>query len=268
MKRGKLTRKAILRLLVVGLLAAFPVSLMAQVETQTTTAAAGKATKEVSVEKGTVVSVTGNDLVVKMENGEIRHFANVPDSARVTVGGQQLGIHDLKPGMTLERTITTTTTPRMITTTQTVTGTIFQITPPISVILSMPDGHNERFKIPNGQKFNVNGQMVDAFGLRKGMQISATKVVEVPETVVNVKRVTTGQLPPPPPPAPDVPILVFVAIVAPPPPAPAPEAAPAPAPEPAPAKLPKTGSDLPTIGLLGALTLALGLGLRAIRTTR
>jgi hypothetical protein len=75
--------------------------------------------------------------------------------------------------------------------------------------LPTPDGRNERFKIPDGQKFNINGQVTDAFGLQKGMQISATKVVEVPETVVNVKRVVTGQLPPPPPPAPDVPNLGF-----------------------------------------------------------
>ena len=126
----------------------------------------------------------------------------------------------------------------------------------------MEDGTNQQFKIPKGQKFNVDGQMVDAFGLRKGMTINATKVVEVPETVVNVKKVTTGQLPPPPPPAPDVPILVLVAV-----PVPPPAAAPAPAEtaEAAPAKLPKTGSFLPVVGLAGGLMLALGLGLRARR---
>ena len=43
--------------------------------------------------------VDGNDLVVKMEDGTIRHFPNVPESARVTVDGKELGIHDLKPGM-------------------------------------------------------------------------------------------------------------------------------------------------------------------------
>jgi hypothetical protein len=235
------------------------VNMMAQVQSQTNSTS-GAATKDVSVEKGTVVSVSGNDLVVKMENGEIRHFPNVPESARVTVDGQQLGIHDLKPGMTLQRTITTTTTPRIITTTQTVTGTVWQVMPPRSVILTLEDGTNQQFKIPENQKFNVDGQMVDAFGLKKGMKVTATKVVEVPETVVNVKKVTTGQLPPPPPPAPDVPILVAVAK---PVPAPAPAAAPAPAPEAPPANLPKTGGILPLIGLLGALMLSMGLGLRA-----
>jgi hypothetical protein len=265
MKLGERIRTTLV-MLATGLFLSLTVSVRAQVQSATTTAH-GMASKEVSVEKGTVVSVNGNDLVVKMDNGEIRHFPNVPESAKVTVDGQQLGIHDLKPGMTLQRTITTTTTPRIITTTQTVTGTVWHVVPPRSVILTLEDGTNQQFKIPEGQKFNVDGQMVDAFGLKKGMKISATKVVEVPETVVNVKRVVSGQLPPPPPPAADVPILVFVAVA--PAPAPAPEAAAAPAPaetaEAAPAKLPKTGSLLPAIGLAGVLMLSLGLGLRARR---
>ena len=108
--------------------------LRAQVKTNTTTAS-GEATTQTTVERGEVVSVSGNDLVVKMEDGSLRHFANVPESARVTVDGKELGIHDLKPGMKLQRTIATTTTPKTITTVQTVTGTVWQVTPPKSVIL-------------------------------------------------------------------------------------------------------------------------------------
>jgi len=66
--------------------------------------------------------------------------------------------------MIVQRTITTTTTAK-ITTAQAVTGTVWQVMPPDSVILTLADGHNERFKIPNGQKFNINGQVTDAFGL-------------------------------------------------------------------------------------------------------
>lgn len=234
----------------------FAMVVSAQVQTSTNTTA-GQATKQVTVEHATVVAVSGNDLVVKMEDGSLRHIANVPESARVTVNGQQLGIHDLKPGMTLQRTITTTTTPKVITTTQTVTGKVFYIQPPNTVILTLEDGKNQSFKIPKGQKFNVDGQMVDAFGLKKGMNVSATKVVEEPITVVDQQRKLTGQMPPPPPPPPpDVPILVVVAAPPPPPAAPA---------EAAPAALPKTGSELPLLGLLGALSLLAGLGLRVIR---
>ena len=195
-----------------------------------------------------------------MGDGTLRHFANVPESTRVTVDGQQLGIHDLKPGMTLQRTITTTTTPKVITTTQNVTGKVWYVQPPSSVILTLDDGTNQKFTIPKGQKFNVNGQMTDAWGLKKGMIVTATKVVEEPMTVVAQQRKLTGTMPPPPaPPPPDVPILIVVAV---PIPAPAPtttaEAAPAPA-------LPKTASQLPLLGALGVLSLIAGMGLRIKR---
>jgi len=232
----------------------------AQVQTDTSTTTQGS-NKQVKVEKGTVVMVSGNDLWVKDDAGQIRHFPNVPESARISVNGQQLGIHDLKPGMTIERTTITTTTEKLVTTTQTVTGKVWHVNPPLSVILTLEDNTNQEFKIPKGQKFNVNGQMTDAFGLRKGMIINATKIVEVPETQVTQKRILAGQMPPPPPPAPDQPVLIAVLVPVP-VPAPAPEAAPAPAPTPS---LPKTGSSLPLIGLLGLLLIGVSFGLRSFR---
>jgi LPXTG-motif cell wall-anchored protein len=233
---------------------AFTAAMNAQVQTQTAEEH-GPGTKQVTVERGEVVLVNGNDLVVKMEDGSIRHFANVPESARAEVDGQQLGIHDLKPGMKLQRTITTTTTPKTITTVQSVTGKVWHVSPPNSVILTLEDGTNQSFKIPKGQKFTVDGQQTDAFGLKKGMKISATKVVEVPQTVIDQERKVSGSQPPPPPAPPaDVPILVAEAK--------APEVAAA---EPAPASLPKTGSMLPLIGLLGLLSAGASFGIRLFR---
>jgi len=76
---------------------ALTLSTAAQVQTDTITTS-GQPTTEVKVDRGTVVLVDGNDLVVKAEDGHLRHFANVPESARAIVDGQELGIHDLKPG--------------------------------------------------------------------------------------------------------------------------------------------------------------------------
>lgn len=244
-------------------LLAFPAAMNAQVDTTTKVSTNGPVVKQVSVQTGTVVLVSGNDLWVKDSAGQIRHFPNVPESARVTVGGQQLGIHDLKPGMTIQRTIITTTTPKVTTTVQTVTGTVWNVNPPTSVILTLDDNTNQRFTIPKGQTFNINGQTMDAFGLKKGMKISATKVVEVPETVVTEKRILAGTMPPPPPLPPNQPILIAVLVpVRMPPPAPAPQVTEAPAPAP---KLPKTGSSLPLFGLLGLLLMGAGFGLRSVR---
>jgi hypothetical protein len=144
---------------------AFALSAGAQVQTSTTTTA-GQSSQVVKVEYGEVLAVEGNDLIVRMADGSIRHFENIPESAKATVDGKQLGIHDLKPGMKLQRTITTTTTPQIVTTVETVTGKVWHVTPPLSVILTLENGTNQSFKIPKDQKFKVNGEMVDAFGLK------------------------------------------------------------------------------------------------------
>ena len=235
---------------------ALTLSLSAQVETTTTTTA-GNANVVTKVERGEVVTVSGNDLVVKMADGTLRNFENVPASAKVTVDGKQLGIHDLKPGMKLQRTITTTSTPMTITTVETVKGKVWAITPPLSIILTLEDGKNQQFKIPEDQKFEVDGQMLDAFAVRKGMNITATKITEQPAVEVTQSKTVTGapRLPavatsPPPPPA-DVPVLVAVGSE---------EAVPTPAAEPAtaPAAAPEAASGLPTwlIWLLVLVVLA------------
>ena len=182
---------------------AFALSMNAQVRTETNTTAA-QPSHNVTIERGEVAYISGNELVVKMEDGTIRHFANVPESARVTVDGQELGIHSLKPGMKLERTTIVTTTPKTITTVKSVTGKVWHVTPPNTVILTLEDGTNQEFKIPKGQKFMVEGQETDAFGLKKGMIVAATKVVEEPISVVEQQRKLTGTMPPPPPAPPEI----------------------------------------------------------------
>jgi hypothetical protein len=198
------------------LLAAFSLSVIlalnvnAQVKTETKVEE-GLASQTVKVETGEVVYVSGNDLIVKTDDGVLRHFPNVPGDKTVTVGGKELTIHDLKPGMKLQRTTVTTTTPRMITTVKTVTGKVWSVNPPNSVILTLEDGKNQSFHIPEGQKFNVNGQETDAWGLKKGMNISATAVTETPETVVSQKVVRTGTMPSPTPePPPQGAVLLFI----------------------------------------------------------
>jgi hypothetical protein len=95
-------------LLEVGLFLTFTPRLMAQVQSQTSTTPEAQ-TKTVTVERGEVVYVSGHDLILKMDDGEIRHIANVPESATATVDGKQIGIHDIKVGMKMQKTITTTT---------------------------------------------------------------------------------------------------------------------------------------------------------------
>jgi hypothetical protein len=238
---------------------AFSLPLVAQVQTSTTVEH-GPSTKEVTVERGEIVYISGNSVVVKMDDGSLREFDNVPESLTFMVDGQPVNIKNAKVGMKLEKQTVKTTTPKTVTTVETVTGKVWHVNPPNSVILTLENGENQQFKIPSGQKFMVDGRQTDAWGLKKGMNVSAQRVVEVPSTVVAHQVSRTGIAPPPPPaPKQDVPILIAVAA-----PAPAPAAEPA---EAAPAKLPKTASNVPLIGLLGALFCAFALIARAIRMT-
>jgi hypothetical protein len=232
---------------------------LAQVQT-TKTESHGEAVREVTVQRGEIVYLSGNTVVVKLEDGTLKEFDNVPDSVTFMVDGKPVSIRDAKVGMKLEKQTVTTTTPKVVTTVETVTGKVWQVQPPNWVILTLENGQNQKFNIPKGQKFTVDGQETDAFGLKKGMRISAQRVTEVPETVVAQQVSRTGSAPPPPPPPKaDVPILVAAA-----PPAPAPK--PVETAEAPPQKLPTTASNVPLIGLLGLLFCALSAMTMLIRT--
>ena len=253
-----MTSRTIMRGLLVGGAFCVSFSLPAAGQVQSTeTVEHGTSAHQVTFERGEIVYVSGNDVVVKMEDGSLRDFYNVPDSVTVNVDGQHLNVHQLKPGMKVERQTITTSTPRVVTKVETVTGKVWHVTPPSTVILTLEDGSNQSFKIPNNQKFTINGQETDAFGLKKGMVVSAQRITEVPETVVTQQVKRTGTMPPPPPPPKqDVPVLIVMAL---PTPAPAAEA------EPAPKELPKTASRLPLVGALGALFCGLAFTIMAIR---
>jgi len=249
----QLTRK--LNKLVMAGIASLSFALVAnaQVKTETNTIHE-PATKTISVDRGEVVYASGSDLVLKKDDGSIVHFANVTDTA--TVDGERVAIDALEPGMKLERTITTTTTPHTVTTVQTVTGKVWHVSPPHFVILTLEDGTNHKFDLPNDHKVFVDGRLVDAWSLKKGMKISATRVIEAPGIAVARQTKLTGSAPAPIALAANEPIFFTML-----------ETAPArlTVAEAIPASLPETGSSLPLIGLLGVLALGSFVGLRAIR---
>jgi hypothetical protein len=270
MKSATHTRKMKRHLLSAGALClAFAFGTNAQVQTKTKSTEIAAPTTSVKVERGTIVYVNGSNVVVKAEDGRLVHFDNVPDTTTVTVGGKQLNVHQLTPGMQVERQTITTTVPKMITTIKTVSGVVWYVNPPSSVILRLENGKTQRFKIPDGQKFQVGDEMKDAWSLRKGMKVDAQQVTEVSQTEVETQVKRTGIAPPPPPPPnPNVAILILAVPAVPvqtasAAPAEVASAAPAEA-EPAPTRLPKTGSNFPLVGLLGALSIALGLGLKGV----
>ncbi|HYI97273.1 MAG TPA: hypothetical protein VEX68_27285 [Bryobacteraceae bacterium] len=241
--------------------------------------AVGLAQQTTTLERGEVLAVNGNDIVVKMDTGEVRHYT-APPGATANVDGKQIGVTGLRPGMKLQRTTITTTSDRVVQSLRTTEGTVWQVNAPY-VIFTGPDGKNKQVKVPDGTKFTIQGEQKTVFDLRKGMKFTATIVTQAPETVVSSVRTTTGNSPPPPRPviatvpakiestllieeAPArKPVQVAQSTAPPASTAPAPSTAAAQrAPEPAPTRLPKTASPFPMMGLLG-LTLGLaGFGVR------
>jgi LPXTG-motif cell wall-anchored protein len=241
--------------------------------------AVGLAQQSATVERGEVLGVSGNDIVVKMDTGEVRHYT-APPGATANVDGKQITVADLRPGMKLQRTTITTTTERPVRSVRTTQGTVWQVNAPY-VIFTGTDGKNKQVKVPDGTKFTIGGEQKTVFDLKKGMKFTATIVTESAETVATSTRSTTGTAPPPPKPVVasvpaklEGPMLIEeapapkpaqVAKSTPPPPVQVAKSTPATTPEPAPAKLPKTGSPLPMMSLLGLALSLTGFGIRLAR---
>jgi LPXTG-motif cell wall-anchored protein len=186
----------------------------------------------------------------------------VPDSRKAIIDGKEVGVRDLKPGTKLTATITTTTTPVTVRTTTVGSGRVWYVSGN-NVILTLPNGENRQYKVARDYKFIVEGRPATVFDLRKGMTVAAEKIVEEPAVeIASGTKVVGVAPPPPPPPAPTAAAAPAPAPVA----APAPEPAPAPAAEPAPATtLPKTGSPVALMGLLGLLFVGGSYGIRMLR---
>lgn len=217
----------------------------------------GPSSFETQVRNAEVVYVEGNDLVIKVDNGRVEHLI-VPDSDKFHVDGREMSVYDLKPGMKLTETILTTTTPRYVNTIRTIEGRVWHVNAPHSVIVRLPDHKHVLYQVPNHAEFSVNGEKKTVFDLRKGMQFKATVITDEPETVIESSKHVVAQAIP----APELPrrvgALLFLA------PAPAEPTTMASA-EQLPAELPKTGSWLPLIALLGTLSTIASFGLRGIR---
>jgi hypothetical protein len=211
----------------------------------------------VELKNGEVLSVQGNQLVVRTPEG-VKNIT-VPDTLRINVDGQMLSVAELKPGMKLTAMITTTTKPVEMTATEVREAEVVH-TMGSTIVIRNEKGELKKFTPQDMQNMNVviykNGKEVEPFALRKGDRITATIVTKLPpQTITETDLKVFGQAPPPPPAAPPAPQPQAVAKAAPPPP---------PA-EPMPETLPKTASPLPAIGLAGALLLGAGLAVRSLR---
>ena len=210
------------------------------------------------VRQGTVIGKTDHSVIMKGVGGEVREYEVAPGQTAM-VDGKPVGLADLKIGTVLTATFQTIAKPVEVKTTTIKDGEVVKVAGS-QLTTREKDGFHV-YTVPKGFRFNVEGvgeRSVDE--LSPGMKLNATIVTTSSKMTTETKRGKVGGS------APAEPTPVPVAAA----PAPAPTAVAEAAPPPPPAKkkLPKTAGPLPLLALLGASSLAAGLGLRASRRSR
>ena len=139
-----------------------------------------KGTAQVVTEQmtGEVVWVQGNTLVAKMQPRGFYSIFNVKPGREFLIDGQTKHIGDLKPGTVLTATVTTTTQPVTVRTTSNLKGRVWWVQGNY-VILTLENGENKEYNVPDSFKFMVEGKPASVSELKQGMNVSATKIVEV-----------------------------------------------------------------------------------------
>ena len=94
-------------------------------------------------------------------------------------------------GTLLTADVTVTETPVIDRTITTLKGKVW-VAAPTSVILTLENGENKQYDIPNGFKFDVDGKKLEAMELRQGMNLTASKIVESQRTEITTDNVVTG----------------------------------------------------------------------------
>jgi hypothetical protein len=140
--------------------------------------------------KGTVVVAEGDTVLVKTSTGEMEEF-QVQPSQKFLIDGKELTVSQLKPGTQLTATITTKTTPITERTTTIGSGVVWFATGS-TLIVTLPNKENHMYTAQDSFRFMVDGKPASIKDLRKGMTISATKIVEEPRTDIVSNTVVTG----------------------------------------------------------------------------
>jgi hypothetical protein len=178
---------ALQRFFVVGLIV---VSLGLVAEAQTP----GTASMTTVQMTGEVLLVEGDTLVVRMgPRGEVRTF-DVEPGQKFTIDGQPKTVGELQPGTMLTATVTTASAPATLRNETSVSGTVF-FAAGNNVILTMENGENRQFTVPESASFIVDGREASVNSLRRGMRVTAERVVEQPKTVFTTTSTITGTSP-------------------------------------------------------------------------
>ena len=180
----------------------------------------------------TVVYVGGDDLVLKSSDGKLLNYT-VPSGVKFSVASGKVSLAELKPGAKITAPVVTGFEPKIVSGISVVKGKVYAVTPPDGVTLLLSEGVKE-LSVPAGTLFLVDGKSLKVSELKPDMMVDATIV-----TTADAAAASATATPP----------LVGTLLVA--------KGASA-------DDMPAAGTNLPLIGLLGAMFLMMGFWLRQV----
>jgi hypothetical protein len=218
---------------------AFGPAALAQATGSTTSESIAQKSRAIS---GVVETVAGNKVVLREADG--LHEYNPPAGFKFQLDGRDVGVDEIKPGMSINAVVTDKVITRQVTVTRIESGTVAQVAPG-GIVLKDQSGDlkSYNFKDPAGNEiyFVRDGKEVPLRSVKVGDRLSGTFVTTLPAQRISQRSAVAKAAEPSTTPEPAV---VAAATRG---------------------KLPKTASPLPLVGLLAALSAGIALTLRAAR---
>jgi len=183
------TRVVLATVVIAGLAAGLQAQQTAQ--TKTPTGAASVKTEQLT---GEVIFIDGNELVARMQPDGVNRVFKIQPGRQFMIDGQPKLINELKLGTVLTATVTTTTQPVTVRTSTVINGSVWWVDGNY-VVLHLENGESKGYNVPDLFRFTSNGKEVSVKELKKGMKVSATKIVEEPSAVISTTAVITGKAP-------------------------------------------------------------------------
>jgi hypothetical protein len=143
---------------------------------------------------GEVMWVQGDWLAARMQPDGHFSLFHVQPGREFVIDGQTRHIADVRAGTVLTATVTTRTQSVTLRTTTSLSGTVWYAQGNY-VILTLQSGENKAYTVPESFKFMVEGKPASVNELKPGMKVTATKIVEEPETEFSTTTAVTGKAP-------------------------------------------------------------------------
>ncbi len=152
-------------------------------------ASAQTTSRSTEVKSFEILAVDGNRVVARTADGTREY--TVPPDFRFNIGGKEVSVSEVKPGMKGTATITTTTTTRPVTVTEVRNAEVVQATGN-SVLVRGPDGYR-MFTEGDADKRGVtimrDGRPIQFSELRANDRLTATIITAGPPQVLTERQV-------------------------------------------------------------------------------